>query len=124
MSNTQYTDKIKNVQPKVIKALKESIVSAKAFIIKKNKLYEKLSVDGIKNDDFKALEALGVEMESIIKKATAAINLNATTKLIGELDTSIVKVEKAKELGERLKASTDSESQEEVMKEIEQALSE
>ncbi len=52
------------------------------------------------------------------------MNLHAQAKLLGDLDTSIVKVEKARELNGRLTSSTTSEAQEEVMKEIEQALSE
>lgn len=119
MSETQYSEKIKTAQPKVIKAYKDAIALVKAVIVKKNKLY----AGDPKTYDFDALAAVGSEMEEAIKKATLAMNLHAQTKLLGDLDTSIVKVEKARELNGRLKSSKTSEAQEAVMKEIEQSLS-
>tara|TARA_B110000444_G_scaffold192545_2_gene182462 strand:+ start:93 stop:458 length:366 start_codon:yes stop_codon:yes gene_type:complete len=119
MSETQYSEKIKTAQPKVIKAYKDAIALVKAVIVKKNKLY----AGDPKTYDFDALAAVGGEMEEAIKKATLAMNLHAQTKLLGDLDTSIVKVEKARELNGRLKSSKTSEAQEAVMKEIEQSLS-
>jgi|TARA_B100001559_G_scaffold101805_2_gene85457 hypothetical protein len=118
MSNTQYSEKIKTAQPKVIKAYKDAIASVKEVIAKKSKLY----TGDPKNYDFDALNALGGEMENAIKKATLAMNLRAQAKLLGDLDTSIVKVGKARELGERLKSSETSEAQEQVMKEISESL--
>lgn len=119
MSETQYSEKIKTAQPKVIKAYKEAIALVKGVIAKKNKLY----AGDPKNYDFDALEALGAEMEAAIKKSTLAMNLRAQAELLGDLDTSIVKVEKARALGDRLKTSKTSDEQEKVMKEIEQSLS-
>lgn len=119
MSETQYSEKIKTAQPKVIKAYKDAIALVKAVIVKKNKLY----AGDPKTYDFDALASVGSEMEEAIKKATLAMNLHAQTKLLGDLDTSIVKVEKARELNGRLKSSKTSEAQEAVMKEIEQSLS-
>ena len=120
MSETQYSEKIKGAQPKVIKAYKDAIALVKAVIVKKNKLY----AGDPKTYDFDALAAVGGEMEEAINKATLAMNLHAQAKLLGDLDASIVKVGKARELNGRLKSSETSEAQEEVMKEIEQALSE
>ncbi len=118
MSETQYSEKIKTAQPKVIKAYKEAIALVKAVIAKKNKLY----AGDPKKYDFDALTALGTEMESAIEKATLAMNLRVQANLLSDLDTSIVKIGKARELGERLKSSTTSEAQEKVMKEIEQSM--
>ncbi len=120
MSETQYSEKIKSAQPKVIKAYKDAIALVKAVIVKKNKLY----AGDPKTYDFDALAAVGGEMEEAINKATLAMNLHAQAKLLGDLDASIVKVGKARELNGRLKSSETSEAQEAVMKEIEQALSE
>jgi hypothetical protein len=91
----------------------------KAVIVKKNKLY----AGDPKTYDFDALAAVGGEMEEAINKATLAMNLHAQAKLLGDLDASIVKVGKARELNGRLKSSETSEAQEAVMKEIEQSLS-
>ena len=120
MSETQYSEKIKGAQPKVIKAYKDAIALVKAVIAKKHKLY----AGDPKKYDFDAMAAAGSEMEEAVNKATLAMNLHAQAKLLGDLDTSIVKVEKARELNGRLTSSTTSEAREEVMKEIEQALSE
>ena len=118
MSETQYSEKIKSAQPKVIKAYKDAIALVKAVIVKKNKLY----AGDPKTYDFDALAAVGGEMEEAINKATLAMNLHAQAKLLGDLDASIVKVGKARELNGRLKSSETSEAQEAVMKEIEQTM--
>jgi|TARA_B110000977_G_scaffold195649_1_gene274498 hypothetical protein len=118
MSDTKYSEKIKTMAPKVTKAYKDAIASVKDVIAKKNKLY----AGDPKKYDFDALEALGVEMEAAIKKSTLAMNLRAQAELLGDLDTSIVKVEKARALGDRLKTSKTSDEQEKVMKEIEQTM--
>jgi|AntAceMinimDraft_11_1070367.scaffolds.fasta_scaffold10609_2 hypothetical protein len=123
MSDTQYSEKLKNAQPKVAKALKEAIVSVKDIIAKKRKFYENNKGDPL-TIDYIGMEVLGKEMENVAKKATDAINLHAQTKLLGHLDSSITKAEKARELGERLKSSKTPDTQEKVIKEIEQALSE
>jgi hypothetical protein len=123
MSDTQYSKKLEKAQPKVVKALKDAIVLVKDIISKKRKFYENNKGDP-GSIDYAGMEALSVEMENALKKATTAINLHAQTKLLGQLDTSISKAEKARELGERLKSSSTSDAQEKVMEEIEQALSE
>lgn len=123
MSDTQYSKKLEKAQPKVVKALKDAIVLVKDIISKKRKFYENNKGDP-GSIDYAGMEALSVEMENALKKATIAINLHAQTKLLGQLDTSISKAEKARELGERLKSSSTSDAQEKVMEEIEQALSE
>ena len=65
MSETQYSEKIKSAQPKVIKAYKDAIALVKAVIVKKNKLY----AGDPKTYDFDALAAVGGEMEEAINKA-------------------------------------------------------
>ena len=115
---SEYKPKIDAVDSKVTAALREAITTVKTVIARKNILY---SVD-VSELDFKALEELGKDYEKASGMAAKALSMRTQAMYLSSLDKSIDKVNKAGELNEKLKKADSTQAQEEVMKEIEEAL--
>jgi hypothetical protein len=115
---SEYKPKIDAVDSKVTAALREAITTVKTLIARKNILY---SVD-VSELDFKALEELGKDYEKASGMAAKALSMRTQAMYLSSLDKSIDKVNKAGELNEKLKKADSTQAQEEVMKEIEEAL--
>ena len=115
---SEYKPKIDAVDSKVTAALREAITTVKTLIARKNILY---SVD-VSELDFKALEELGKDYEKASGMAAKALSMRTQAMYLSSLDKSIDKVNKAGELNKKLKNADSTQAQEEVMKEIEEAL--
>jgi hypothetical protein len=115
---SEYKPKIDAVDSKVTAALREAITTVKTLIARKNILY---SVD-VSELDYKALEELGKDYEKASGMAAKALSMRTQAMYLSSLDKSIDKVNKAGELNEKLKKADSTQAQEEVMKEIEEAL--
>ena len=115
---SEYKPKIDAVDSKVTAALREAITTVKMLIARKNILY---SVDASELD-FKALEELGKDYEKASGMAAKALSMRTQAMYLSSLDKSIDKVNKAGELNKKLKNADSTQAQEEVMKEIEEAL--
>ena len=115
---SEYKPKIDAVDSKVTAALREAITTVKMLIARKNILY---SVDASELD-FKALDELGKDYEKASNMAAKALSMRTQAMYLGSLDKSIDTVNKAGELNKKLKNADSTQAQEEVMKEIEEAL--
>lgn len=115
---SEYKPKIDAADSKVTAALREAITTVKTLIARKNILY---SVD-VSELDFKALEELGKDYEKASGMAAKALSMRTQAMYLSSLDKSIDNVNKAGELNEKLKKADSTQAQEEVMKEIEEAL--
>jgi|MEHZ01.6.fsa_nt_MEHZ011663959.1_5 hypothetical protein len=115
---SEYKPKIDAVDSKVTAALREAITTVKTVIARKNILY---SVD-VSELDFKALDELGKDYEKASNMAAKALSMRTQAMYLSSLDKSIDNVNKAGELNEKLKKADSTQAQEEVMKEIEEAL--
>tara|TARA_B110000444_G_scaffold204216_1_gene196960 strand:- start:325 stop:699 length:375 start_codon:yes stop_codon:yes gene_type:complete len=115
---SEYKPKIDAAEAKVVKALQESIVNVKALIARKNILY---SAD-VADLDFKALDELGKEYETVSTAASKALSMRSQAVYLNSLDNSMNKVNKSSELNEKLKNAESPQALEEVMKEIDEEL--
>ena len=101
MEKTEYTDKLAMAKDKVTKTMKQSIMELKEFIKKRDDFYSQ----DVKDMDFKQLESLGKEMEAVIARASAALNAKGGVELIGELDRSVAKMRKVKDVQDEIRVA-------------------